>query len=147
MTLEAIRASADLGEALRAFVSAGHNAALGLEPVGHGDGWIEFRLPWKPELAAVAGGDRVAPGVLYSLLDSACSMTPWAKLGRFSPSPTLDLRVDYIRRPAPRADLFAHGTCTAITPQLALVRGVVHEGDPDDPVAQCTGSFMFADLK
>lgn len=146
MTLDAIRASADLGTALQAFVSGGHNAALGLEPIGHGDGWIEFRLPWKPELAAVTGGDHVAPGLLYSLLDSVCSMTPWAKLGYFAPSPTLDLRVDYLRTQSPRMDLIARGECNAITKQLALTRGIVHEGDPDDPVAQCTGSFMFVDL-
>lgn len=147
MTLEAIRASADLDAALQMFVSYGHNAALGLLPIGHGDGWIEFRLPWKPELAETAGGDRVAPGLLYSLLDSACSMTPWAKLGYFAPSPTLDLRVDYLRAPAPCADLIARGVCHTITPHLALTRGIVHEGDPANPVAQCTGSFMFVDLK
>lgn len=146
MALEAIRASATLDQALDAFVSAGHNKALGLRPTGHGDGWIEMWLPWSPMLAAAPGGDRVAPGLLYSLLDSVCSMTPWAKLGRFAPSPTLDLRVDYLRPPAPNADLFARGECHKVTPQLAMARGIVHEGDPADPVAQCTGSFMFVDL-
>lgn len=147
MTLEAIRASADLGQALAAFVSEGHNRILGVVPTGHGEGWIEMSLPWKPELAEGPGSERVAPGVLYSLLDSVCSMTPWAKLGRFAPSPTLDLRVDYLRRPQPRADLFARGVCHLTTDQLAFTRGVIHEGDPDDPLAQCTGSFMFVDLK
>lgn len=146
MTLEAIRASATLDQALEAFVSEGHNKALGLRPGGYGEGWIEMALPWSQALASEPGGDRVAPGLLYSLLDSVCSMTPWAKLGHFVPSPTLDFRVDYLRTPAARADLFARGECHTVTPQLAITRGIVHEGDPADPVAQCTGSFMFVDM-
>ena len=146
MSLELIRASATLDQALAAFVSEGHNKMLGLQPTGHGPGWIEMKLVWKADLAGEPGGDLVAPGLLYSLLDSVCSMTPWAKLGRFAPSPTLDLRVDYLRPPVARADLIARGECHTVTPQLAITRGIVHEGDSTDPVAQCTGSFMFVDL-
>lgn len=146
MSLEGIRASATLDQALAAFVSIGHNKMIGLEPIGHGDGWIEMKLAWRQALADEAGSDRVAPGLLYSILDSVCSLTPWAKLGRFAPSPTLDLRVDYLRPPSARGDLIARGECHTVTPQLAITRGIVHEGDPTDPVAQCTGSFMFVDL-
>jgi acyl-coenzyme A thioesterase PaaI-like protein len=147
MALEMLQASTDLGTALKLFAQIGHNAALGLVPLGHGDGWIEYRMPWRAELTSDAERELVAPGAIYSLLDTTCSLTPWAKLGRFAPSPTLDLRVDYLRAPRPRRSLVARGECHLTTDDLAFMRGIAHEGDPDDPVAQCTGTFMFVDLK
>jgi acyl-coenzyme A thioesterase PaaI-like protein len=147
VALEQLQAAADLGSAIELFVKIGHNAALGLVPLGHGEGWIEYRMAWRPELTGDAEGELIAPGAIYSLLDTTCSLTPWARLGHFAPSPTLDLRVDYLRAPKPRQSLVARGECHLTTPHLAFMRGIAHEGDPDDPVAQCTGTFMFVDLK
>jgi acyl-coenzyme A thioesterase PaaI-like protein len=147
MAMEMLQAAPDLGTALKGFAAIGHNAALGLVALGHGEGWIEYRMEWRPELTGDPDGELIAPAAIYSLLDTSCSLTPWAKLGYFSPSPTLDLRVDFLRPPAPRTSLIARGECHLTTPHLAFMRGVAHEGDPADPVAQCTGTFMFVDLK
>jgi acyl-coenzyme A thioesterase PaaI-like protein len=147
VAIEMLSAAADLGTALKGFAAIGHNAALGLVPAGHGDGWIEYRMEWRSELTGDPEGLLIAPGAIYSLLDTTCSLTPWAKLGRFAPSPTLDLRVDYLRPPRPLASLVARGECHLTTEHLAFMRGVAHEGDPADPVAICTGTFMFVDLK
>jgi len=102
MTVELLKAASDLGTAMAAVATVGHFAALGLKPLGHGAGWIEYRMPWKPELTGDPEREVFAPGAIYSLLDTACSLTTWAKLGRFAPSPTLDFRVDFLRPPKPR---------------------------------------------
>jgi acyl-coenzyme A thioesterase PaaI-like protein len=147
MTLNALLAAPDLDSALQSFVSYGHNLALGLEVRGHGAGWIEYRLPWRPELTVDVDDETIAPAAIFSLLDAACALTSWAREGRFMNNPTLDLRVDLIRRPQPRASLIARGECERITAELAYMKGVAHEGDPDDPVAQCTGTFIVTAVR
>src|SRR3546814_1923815 len=86
MAIEMLRGSNDLGTALELFAGVGHNTALGLVPLGHGDGWIEYRMAWRPELTGDPAGELIDPGAIYSLLDTTCSLTPWARLGRFMPS-------------------------------------------------------------
>jgi acyl-coenzyme A thioesterase PaaI-like protein len=135
----------DLDSALKVFVSYGHNLALGYEVLGHGAGWIDFRLPWRRDLTADPDEEIIAPGAIYSLLDTACALTTWAKRGYFTVNPTLDLRVDFLRPPKPRASLVARGECERITGDVAYMRGLVHDGDPDDPVAQCVGTFIVVE--
>lgn len=141
MSITKLGEHADLGDALEEFVGVGHNAALGMTVRGHGAGWVELGMPWGPHL--VSGAQQaIDTSAIYSLLDAACAMTPWAKLGSFAPYPTLDFRVDYIRPSTPGVELVARGECYAINPDYAFMRGIAHEGDPDQPVARCSGTFM-----
>ena len=65
---------------------------------------------------------------------------------RFRPQATLDLRVDDPRPAAPeRTSLSAAATCYRVTRSIAFVRGIAHDGDPDDPVANVTGTFIGTD--
>jgi acyl-coenzyme A thioesterase PaaI-like protein len=67
--------------------------------------------------------------------------------GAFEPHATLDLRTDYVRSPKPQATVTARGECYRMTRQIAFVRGLAHDGDPADPIAHVTGTFMFAASK
>jgi len=142
MSMTLLGESPDLDAALKIFLSTGHNAALGLTDAAHGPGWIQYRLPWRAELAATGASRLIDPSAIYSLLDAACAMTVWARTGKFAPYPTLDFRVDYLRAPTPGADIIGRGECYAITPDYAFMRGIAHEGDPANPVAHCSGAFM-----
>ena len=142
---ETLQTASDLDRALEHFLALGHNRALGLELAGHGAGWIEFRMPWRREITA--DGEGIAPGAIYSLLDSVCALTTWARQGFFTNNPTLDLRVDFLRPPTPGRGLVARGECWRIGGDLANMRGIAHEGNPDDPVAQCTGAFIVVEKR
>lgn len=141
MSITKLSENADLESALQAFVSEGHNAHLGMLVRGHGKGWVEFEVPWRAELTRGADG-ILDPGAIYSVMDAACAMTVWAKQGFFAPYPTIDFRIDYLCRPRPGAGVVARGECYALTPDYAFMRGIAHQGDPADPIAHSSGTFM-----
>ena len=120
----------------------GHGGWLGLEYHGHGPDWVELALPWREELVGVPETGVLASGPIISLMDNATSMSVWAKTGRFVAQATLDLRVDYMRAAIPQRTVIGHGECYKLTRTIAFIRGVAHDGDPDDPVAHVTGTFM-----
>jgi uncharacterized protein (TIGR00369 family) len=121
---------------------SGHGAALGIVYHDHGEDWTELALPWREELIGMPDGQILASGPIISLMDMATSLAVWTKLGTFRPQATLDLRVDYLRPSAPGRTVIGRGTCYRVTRSIAFVRGIAHDGDPDDPVANVTGTFM-----
>jgi acyl-coenzyme A thioesterase PaaI-like protein len=65
------------------------------------------------------------------------------KRGGFLPHATLDLRVDYLRPAASGRTVIGRGECYRVTRSVAFVRGIAHDGDAADPVANVAGTFMF----
>jgi acyl-coenzyme A thioesterase PaaI-like protein len=85
----------------------------------------------------------IASGPIISLMDMALSMGVWVKLDRFRQQATLDMRVDYLRAATPDQPIIGRGECYAVTRSVAFVRGLAHQGDPADPVANVAATFMF----
>ena len=121
---------------------AGHGAALGIVYHAHGEDWAELSLPYDERLIGMTESGIIASGPIVSLMDMATSLAVWTKLGAFRPQATLDLRVDYLRPSAPGRTVIGRGLCYRVTRSIAFVRGIAHDGDPDDPVANVTGTFM-----
>ena len=123
----------------------GHGGALGIGYVAHGDDWAELSLPYDAKLVGMPASGIIASGPIISLMDMATSVAIWVKLDRFRHQATLDLRVDYLRPAAPGRTVIGRGQCYGVTRSIAFVRGTAHDGDPEDPVAHVTGTFMFTD--
>jgi uncharacterized protein (TIGR00369 family) len=121
----------------------GHGGALGIIYVGHGADWVELALDYDRKLVGVAETGIIASGPIVSLMDMATSMAIWVKLDRFRHQATLDLRVDYLRPAIPGRRISGRGECMGVTRSVGFVRGLAHDGDPADPVAHVTGTFMF----
>jgi uncharacterized protein (TIGR00369 family) len=121
---------------------AGHGAAVGVAYHDHGEDWVELSIPYRAELVGMPGTGVLASGPIISLMDMATSLAVWMKLGAFRPQATLDLRVDYLRPAVPGRAVIGRGSCYRIAKSVAFVRGIAHDGDPDDPVANVTGTFM-----
>ena len=121
---------------------SGHGAAVGILYHDHGDDWVELALPWRAELVGMPETEVLASGPIVSMMDMATSLAVWMRLGAFRPQATLDLRVDYLRPAVPGRTVIGRGTCYRVTRSVAFVRGIAHDGDPDDPVANVTGTFM-----
>ena len=120
----------------------GHGGWLGIDYHAHGPDWVELALPWRAELVGVAETGVLASGPIISLMDNATSMAVWTLAGRFTAHATLDLRVDYMRAAVPGKTVIGHGECYKLTRTIAFIRGIAHDGDPRDPVAHVTGTFM-----
>lgn len=123
----------------------GHSGALGITYVEHGADSCTLRLPYDPKLIGVAETGILASGPIVSLMDTATSTSVWIRSGRFRAQATLDLRIDYLRPATAGRDIIGRGECYGLKRSVAFVRGVAHDGDPDDPIAHVSGTFMFTD--
>ncbi len=121
----------------------GHGGALGILYVDHGADWVELGLDYGEKLIGVASSGVIASGPIISLMDMATSMAIWVKLDAFRHQATLDMRVDYLRPASPGKRIIGRGECYAVTRSVGFVRGLAHDGDPADPVAHVTATFMF----
>ena len=123
----------------------GHGGAIGISYHGHGEDWVELALPYDERLVGVPESGILASGPIISLMDMATSLSVWLRLGTFRHQATLDLRVDYLRPARPGRTIIGRGTCYGITRSVGFARGLAYDGDPDDPVANVTGTFMFTE--
>lgn len=137
-----------VGQFMGAFVGrVPHNKRLGLRFIGNGTDWVELQLPFSPQLLVDPDHGIWASGPIFTLMDTAVGMASMLTRGAFEPHATLDLRTDYVRSPRAAATVTARGECYRMTRQIAFVRGLAHDGDPADPIAHVTGTFMFAASK
>lgn len=123
----------------------GHGGFLDMEYVGHGADWVELAIDWREDLVADPDTGILASAVIISLMDNATSLSVWTAIGEFRPQVTLDLRVDYMRPAMPGKSVIGRGECYKVTRSMAFVRGIAHDGDPDDPVAHVAGTFIRVD--
>ena len=120
-----------------------HLAALGIAYRTHGDDWAELEMPFAPQQLADPDYGIIASGAIFTLMDSAAGFSVLIARNAIEPHATLDLRLDYLRGPAPGATVIGHGRCYKLTRQIAFVRGYAHDGDPANPIANMAGTFMF----
>jgi acyl-coenzyme A thioesterase PaaI-like protein len=120
----------------------GHDALLKMQFHALGDGWVELVLHWNEGLAIDAHSRTLASGPIIGLLDNVTGVAVWQRRGMITHQVTVDLRLDFLREPAPGLNLIGRGECYGLTRDLAFVRGIAYEHSPDDPVASATGTYM-----
>ena len=120
----------------------GHSAKLGMRFREHGSNWAELELPWRKDLIGEFDSEILASGPIISMLDMASGLAIWTAHGTFAPIATLDLRVDYQRPAKEQSAVIGRCECYKITKSAAFVRGIAHDGDPDDTVATMAAVFM-----
>lgn len=123
----------------------GHGSRLGIGYQAHGADWCELLLPFRDDLVGDPARGVLASGPIVTLMDMATSVGVWLKRGAFLPHATLDLRLDYLRPAAPGRTVVGRGECYRVARQVAFVRGIAHDGDPQNPVAHVAGTFMLMD--
>lgn len=115
---------------------------LEIRGVGHGKGWAEMALDWREELVGDEDAGLIASGAIFSLMDSVAGMALFGTMQPIEPIATLDLRVDYVRPANRGATIHGRVDVVKITRRVAFIRGIAHDGDPERPVANVTGTFM-----
>ncbi len=143
--MESFDDSFDLRALIPFVVNRGHCRLLGIVFQDAGPGWAELSLPYKEPLAGDAETGIMASGPIFTLMDMASGMSIWSARKTFSPHVTLDLRVDYPRPAKPGETVIGRAECYRMTKSVAFVRGLAHDGDPENPVAHVAGTFMFLD--
>jgi uncharacterized protein (TIGR00369 family) len=120
-----------------------HMRELGIAYHAMGDNWVELTMPFSDTQVANPDYGIIASGAIFTLMDSVCGMASMLARGRLEPNATIDLRIDYLREPRPQATVIGRGECYRMTRQIAFVRGVAHDGDPEKPIAHVAGTFVF----
>lgn len=119
-----------------------HLKALGIGFHASGPGWAELAMPYAPLLVAYADTGVVASGAIFTLMDTVAGFSVAMAARQFEAVVTIDLRCDYLRAATPGETIFGRAECYRLTRRIAFVRGVAHDGDPDNPVAHISGTFM-----
>jgi len=120
-----------------------HNAALGMRLVSAGPGEVTCTLPDSE--GAPEDGGLTQSGALMALVDVACGGAVCMRLGAVPKIATLELRLDALRSPRPGRALTARAECLQVAGALAVVRGVAHDGDAEQPVCFIQASFMVGE--
>lgn len=124
-------------------VTVPHAKELGITVIDMREGFARCRLPFDKRLVGDPTRDIVHGGVITTLMDTAGGTA--VALANVMPQATLDLRIDYLRPARPQQDLITDAECYRTTRHVAFVRGTCHHGDPDDPIAHMTATFVIAD--
>lgn len=128
--------------------AAPHTAALGLVFDGVGDdGEVTLRGPYREDLVGDPRTGVLAGGYATALLDHVGGLSVWTALKGYAPIATLDMRVDYMRAAEPPRDLIGQARCYRLTRSIAFVRGLVHDGDPADPVATMQAAYILTTVR
>lgn len=116
--------------------------ALGLE-VTELDGLkVRGRAPYRPELVGDPESGVIAGGVITTFLDQLCGMAVVLAMRTPTMVATIDLRIDYMRPAEPGRDVLAEAHCYKIGKNVAFVRAVAFENNPDNAIAHATSAFM-----
>lgn len=118
-------------------------AALGFQLVEVRRARGVLRAPWREDLVGDPETGVIAGGVITTLLDHVCGLAITSAHGEAFATATLDLRIDYMRPAAPRADVMAEAHCYKLTNTIAFVRASAYEADPADPVATAQAAFIL----
>lgn len=118
--------------------------ALGLKFVAIAIGGATMAMPYNEKLIGDKNTGVIAGGAVTSLLDHAAGLAAITAFKTFTSVATLDLSIDYMRAAKPNETVIAQAHCYKTTRNVAFVRAVAHDGDPDDPVASAQIVFMTA---
>ncbi len=120
-------------------------SALGFKLISVEPSRGSILTPWREELVGDPDAGVIAGGVITALLDHVCGLAVTSRSleGGFLSTATLDLRIDYMRPAAPRADVTASAHCYKLTRNIAFVRAHAFDADPEDPIATAQAAFVL----
>lgn len=120
-----------------------HSRELGMRLTACADGHAAGEQPYDRRLVGNPETGEIAGGVVTTLVDSICGMAVLSKLRQLQRIATVDLRVDYLRPALAERTLYCVADCYRVTHHIAFVRAAVHDGAPDNPIANAVGTFML----
>ena len=126
----------------RQFISAiPHARALGMKVEDVEAARVTMSMPYDTRLIGDPETGVIAGGAVFALMDTCGGAAVIAHPAGAVGTATLDLRIDYMRPATPGERIVAQAECYHMTRTVAFVRAAAHHGDPDKPVAVCTGAF------
>lgn len=125
-----------------------HSVELGMQLESASRQGVAVRLVHNPAIIGNPWTGVVHGGPILALLDQTGGLAVAASLfPHYDITPTLDLRIDHLRRPEPGVDFIAWAECYRLTSNVAFVRGCAYQSDRDNPVSSFVATYMRLGLK
>lgn len=117
------------------------NDHLGIEVEHLEVGESVMHLPMRPEMVGDPFRPAVHGGVISTLADTCGGLAAFTALRDDQVASTLDLRVDYLLPGNVELDLWAVSRVIRAGSRVCTTHTIVHQGDPDTPVATATAVY------
>jgi len=128
------------------FATLPHCNEIGMEGVDIRRGECIVRIDYQDRLVGNPDTGVVHGGVVTILLDTAAGGAAFTLIPRGATLATLDLRIDYLKPATVGRAILAYAHCYKLTRSIAFVRGVAYHETVDEPIANCTASFMTSSV-
>jgi acyl-coenzyme A thioesterase PaaI-like protein len=109
-------------------------------------GRVAYTMPYDESLAGNPATGEMHEFAIFTLMDAVCAAAAQTRLGKTHRNATLNLRTDFMRKGRGRA-IIGEAECLQVDGNIATVRAVAHEGDPEDPLVIATGAFAVIPLR
>ncbi|MCG8535751.1 MAG: PaaI family thioesterase [Pseudomonadales bacterium] len=120
-----------------------HSKLLGMEIVEISESGLVVKLPYSEKIVGNPVTGVIHGGAITSLMDQSCGLAvAQALYPKIDITPTIDLRIDYMRPAEPKQDVFAYVSAYRKTKNVVFTRGVAYQDNPEEPIAHCVGNFM-----
>lgn len=119
---------------------------LGLTVLEASEHHVLIELPYSTDLIGYPDTGVIHGGVITTLMDTACGSAVVCaihqKYQTLEISPTLDLRVDYMKPAKPHQPVYGFAECYRLSSNIAFTRAIAYQDSIDEPIAHAVGSFM-----
>ncbi|WP_284377451.1 PaaI family thioesterase [Amylibacter marinus] len=117
--------------------------AMGMQVTDVGEVDATISMPYSVELIGDPDTGVVHGGAVSVLLDSVSGLAVMIHPDNIGNTATIDLRIDYMRPAPPGQTLVARAEVYHTTQTVAFTRATTWADNPDKPIAQATGAFVF----
>ncbi|MFN4328266.1 MAG: PaaI family thioesterase [Limnobacter sp.] len=119
-----------------------HCDVLKLEFVQGERGRVTMRLPYQERLVGDKAAGVMHGGVITALIDTTSALSIFSILESVEATPTLDLRIDYLRPATPGQAVYCVAECYRLARTIAFTRATAYQEGNPQPVAYSVGTFM-----
>lgn len=120
-----------------------HSMLLGMKLEEITEEGLIVRLPYSEQIIGNPETGVIHGGAITSLMDQSCGLAVAQALAPdFDITPTIDLRIDYMRPAEPKKDVLAYVTAYRKTRSVVFASGVAYQDSRDEPIAHCVANFM-----
>lgn len=130
-----------------------HFNTLGISVTALAHHKVSMAIPYRESLVGDPDTGVLHGGAITALLDTCCGFAAATALDDLGMTPTIDLRIDYMRAATPGQAVIADAEVYRVSESVIFTRALAHHGDPSHPIASAVGNFfrmesaLFEDLR
>ncbi|AKH69243.1 hypothetical protein IMCC21906_01565 [Spongiibacter sp. IMCC21906] len=130
-----------------------HFLTLGIEVDETAINYAQLSMAYSDAIVGDPETGVIHGGSITSLLDTTCGFASATTLDELGLTPTIDLRIDYMRPATPGKKVIAEAEVYRSTEFVIFSRAIAHHGDKERPIARGVGNFFrlnadaFADIR